>query len=111
MDLSEIEKFETPAKVMKLSQAIRIGAEFVQEQRHLFLLDGCGCALGTAMYAMGMRHMHEGRENDKDWNYFPNKTAETFGISKGLAIQISSKHFRGEMNRLQIADWLESQGL
>lgn len=52
MDLSELERLESPAKVLKLSEAIRLGAKIRPQIRSGVYSDGIGsCAIGAAYEA------------------------------------------------------------
>ena len=59
MDLSEIEKFETPIRISKLSDAIRIGSRNTKQSltgKHFIEDDGSTCcALGAAALALACK--------------------------------------------------------
>lgn len=108
MDLSEIEKFEAPVKVLKLSEAIRIGHKMIAEEREVFLYCGRGCAIGAAWVASG--------RTEKEWDQSPLNIFERlslvgreFGVPQDVLVNISCRHRAGEP-RLMIADKLEAQG-
>lgn len=61
MDLSEVEKFETPAKTLKPSEAIRIGARTMKPHRGwYFNNNGGACLFGTIDHALHghTRYLH-----------------------------------------------------
>lgn len=96
---------------MKLSEAIRLGALFVEEDRQVFMLNWrrgggrgkCGCALGTGAFAVGA---FAGADlSDITVKSFCAVFPEySFQILK----EVSARHAGGE-SRLSIADWLESE--
>jgi len=102
---------------MRLSEAIRLGALFVEETMDSYMtlsgeLSGqlCGCALGTGAYAKGFRRqdiIYAGwRKDGRSLSYnfqvaFPEYSGEILSI-------VSGKHAMG-MSRLAIADWLEAE--
>jgi hypothetical protein len=110
MDIGDMKYLEAPAKVMKLSEAIRIGCEFVEESK-LF----SGCAIGTGYKAL------TGRELPTDAKRYANQwedgffcaqvlcVADAFKIPKDIVRRVSNMHFTGTP-RHHCADWLESQG-
>ncbi len=100
MDLSEIEKFEAPAKVLKLSEAIRIGARMRPQARH-GLFDGVGtCAMGAAAEALGWK------PNMGDSNF---DTLPEFVRHHPAYIWAGLRNDAG-MTRERIADCLEEMG-
>lgn len=111
MDHSEVKHLpqidHAPAKIEKLSEAIRIGHFMIPETRQSYLQDGCACALGAAAYAMGYRDQ-SGEGNDLVPHVIPTMFKD---VSLRLVREISNLHYNGKMNRLEIADWLEGRGL
>lgn len=100
MDLSELERLEAPAKVLKLSEAIRIGAKIRPQNHHGLLYDGYGtCALGSAAEARG-------------WNLSMRiNVQKAFLTDVGVDLwnQIGQRNDTGS-TREEIADWLQAQG-
>lgn len=95
------EATEAPAKTMKLSEAIRIGAPHVKERPGFQ-----GCAVACAAYAIrGYAHNYF---DDDFW--YPSDAARHFGVPIGLVKDVSRLHFAGMATREQCADWLELQG-
>lgn len=103
-----VEITEQPAKVLKLSEAIREGHKHIREKASVFLHKDCGCALGAAAYALGMRAEGErGLDGDSckeflqaripGWNHFE--------------LSLLSGRHAGGASRLDIAAELEAQGL
>lgn len=108
---------QAPAKVLKLSEAMRIGAAVIPEAH-----SWCGCAIATAYYAITGRDFSQKaseymvldapfvsttgyrRYKGVAWRF-----AEEFGFDPEITKKAESSHNLG-MTRLQIADWLESQG-
>lgn len=97
---------KAPAKVLKLSEAIRIGAALRPHQCvGVFFGQGGSCALGAAYEAITGRTLKEGSTEG----------AILKGIvpgydDYGLRFEITGRNDRGE-TREHIADWLESRGL
>ena len=62
MDLSEVEKFETPIKITKLSEAIRIGSRNTKQSlTSVDYIEEDGntcCAFGAAALALGHKYGH-----------------------------------------------------
>jgi hypothetical protein len=105
---------------MKLSEAIRLGAGAVKEDRAVYLSmnrpDPCGCALGTAMYAMGARSMldyYDGTFKQWPWLALPGpKCPECECLHHGtddipsVAFTISVLHCAHKWTRERIAAWV-----
>ena len=95
----------TPAKVLKLSEAIRIGAKLrppVRDRSDYF--DDCGsCALGAAYQAM-TGTVRSVDEHEEIYTYF-----EAIGITYETMQKVCDLFYAGR-TREQIADWLEGQG-
>ena len=101
---------EAPAKVLKLSQAIRLGSKVVPDHESY-----CGCAMGAAYtYITGKNLQIEqsrpenialaGRE--AGWAL----VAKLFNVPERIAEEVSTAHLMGEWNREQCAEFLESRG-
>lgn len=98
-EVGEVAK--APAKITKLSEAIRIGARLRPQCTAVFFSDGASCAIGAAMEATGIAYGDT-----------PN-TGELHKLFPALdefAMSIYAKNDDG-WTREQIADWLEKQGL
>lgn len=109
-------------KIKKFSEAMRIGATFVEENMDCFLVSKyvttserklCGCAMGSG-YAMllpsseapdglglGAMALREVRE----------AVAERFGLSIERQMALSGDHACGRKTRAQIIAELEAEGL
>ena len=98
---------EAPAKTLKLSEAIRIGARMAGPYMGDYFDEaGNACALGAAVLAtVGKKHFESwgGREA---YNFF----RKEFGVDGFVLGSVASKNDSGRYSREQIADWLESQG-
>lgn len=105
---------------MRLSEAIRLGIGVVQDDRNLWLFVpevGCphGCAIGTALYSVGVRTVLEypelvERGNGREiceiiWPWTKATSAENEYMT--IASLISFRHHCGE-SREAIAAWIES---
>lgn len=101
---------EAPAKIDRLSQAIRIGATkrpqcFGDAFRH-----GGSCALGAALEATGVRPW-SGSENDRYPTHYVQGLIEArFRVPLRVTQQVWKLNDVKGWSREQIADWLESQG-
>lgn len=100
---------EAPARTMKLSQAIRIGARLRPQCRRYFFADGGSCAWGAAYEAV------TGRITGHDFprvfiedivKFFPQFAESRMAELRSI---IADMNDHGE-SREQIADWLEAQG-
>jgi hypothetical protein len=100
MDLSEIEKFES-TKVLKLSDAIRIGLPHIQDGPSHYQ-----CAIACAFYAVYGRAPLP--ENCEFWS--DAKAGDYFGVPFPIVNKFSTDHFNGRKTRTECADWLEAQG-
>jgi hypothetical protein len=104
LDLTEVRNFEQQ-KVMKLSEAIRIGAKRIPaNDGHWYFDDNGACLLGTVDCAV-FGHTH----------YVPGvhmRLDKYFGLdSREGPMNTAHVMFINGKSREQIADWLESQGL
>lgn len=108
-----LEQFRESGRIaLKPSAAIRLGHLMIEEDHSKYLESGKGCAIGAMWLGMG--------RSEAEWNALKETRspfdrgaymfAEAVGMDRDLALRISMKHYGG-MSRLQIADWLESQGL
>lgn len=102
MDMKEVAKFETPVK-LKLSEAIRIGAQIRPQCKGRAFRDGGSCAMGAAYEAMTGNVWPE-----DDFGNFP-LIMHDFGAPTSIVMRVTNMNDNG-MTREQIADWLESQG-
>jgi len=110
MDIGDIRYLEAPAKVMKLSEAIRIGARMrPQGFADLFDMAGNSCALGAA-YEGATGKTCSPHEYSKVIQEFPFLGCGATGRNlSDLAKTIYRMNDR-QVKREQIADWLESEG-
>lgn len=107
MDLSEVEKLDSPVKTLKLSEAMRIGAR-LRPQCRGDLFDSVGsCALGAA---------YEGMTGKTD-AFFHSDVSDLFpqilgvnGDLNEIGREVLEKNDGDGWTREQIADWLEAQG-
>lgn len=103
LETKEAGEVQAPAKVMRLSEAIRIGCAWVRENSIY-----SGCAIGTGYRAL------TGRDLTEDWDKSDKKAeelvAEAFGVPYAHVAYISVRHFAEDMTREQCADYLESLG-
>ncbi len=100
---------EAPAKVLKLSDAIRVGAALRPQCTGDLFRSGRSCALGAA---------YEGATGEVCGHYDYGLVTKRFPILKGkggdgslnkLGTAIFDRNDSG-MSRESIADWLEAQG-
>ncbi len=113
MDESEVLKFEKQ-KVLKLSEAIRIGARLRPQTRGTLYFNGATCALGAAYEAAigpltGYVHQELGQ------SYYDKLLALWPILGEGRALSLLGERIvlnndRYEFSREEIADWLEAQG-
>lgn len=102
------EEIQAPAKVLKLSEAIRIGCPWVQET-HLY----SGCAIGTGYRVLTGRNLEEDINRDRS---FPlsgkpyRLVGNAFGIPADIVHEASELHYRQHATREECADWLEKKG-
>lgn len=90
---------------MRLSEAILLGIGFVPENRSHFLMNGCGCAIGAALRAIGYEDsINGGADCRKEWPW----TAEKHGYEMNIATMISVKHYCYKESRKSIAIWISS---
>lgn len=107
MDIGDIKYLEVPAKVTKLSEAIRIGAKIRPQGFTDLFADGKSCALGAA---------YEGATGSMCANYEYGKITKQFPvIGNGSSLNsLGEKIYRmndyQRKTREQIADWLAEQG-
>lgn len=100
MDLSEVSKLDAPAKVLKLSEAIRIGAKKRPQCFGILYQAGATCALGAAAEALGW---------DLDMHI---NVRDTFlrDVPDDIWNEVGSRNDSGQRREI-IAHWLESKGL
>jgi hypothetical protein len=89
-----------------LSGAIRIGAKKLKEDHNQYLQgNGCGCAIAMAGIGYGMDDKFHGYVRLFDF------VSKKSGHTIRFLYDVELMHVNGNMSALQIADWLESQGL
>lgn len=102
---------EAPAKTLKLSEAIRVGARLRPQCRASFFNGFGSCALGAAMEALLNRPTD--RDADYVWlcDHFPElkKQIRTHRAWE-LGCEIVERNDGVGYTREQIADWLEAHG-
>lgn len=92
---------------MKLSEAILLSIGAVKNDPTVFLVskwgDPCGCAIGTALFSIGMTDSLSGiDECHQTWPW----TAQRFmGQHDSIAHEISMRHSNGE-SREALAQWV-----
>lgn len=103
---------EAPAKITKLSEAIRIGAKLRPQGMGFYFSEGRSCALGAAYEAVTGKYHEAGAGTD-----IPNMVdwfSEKFDMGPSLGSRIvdmnDGNHGQIQRTREQVADWLESQG-
>lgn len=102
MDLGDLKYLDAPAKVLKLSEAIRIGSKIRPQCTDAnFFRGGKSCALGAAWEAAGGAY----EEFFTGWSLIESH----FRIDYFLMDRVASANDGGQ-TREQIADWLESEG-
>lgn len=108
MDIGDIKYLGQPAKVLKLSEAIRIGAKIRPQCTGKFYANGGSCAIGAALEAIGMKGEVEKyrRENGPTDPYHIFDKA--FPYASALDLEIGMKSDNG--TREKVADWLQSLG-
>jgi hypothetical protein len=98
---------EAPAKITKLSQAIREGAKLRGECRGAWFIEGRSCALMAAVEATGGDLINEGWHGMKIAGHlrqrFPTVPAD---VVMAIPSLVDSQHY----SREQCASWLEAQG-
>lgn len=103
-----VEVTEAPAKTLKLSEAIRIGATYRPQVRGVWFshANGGSCALGAAWEGAF------GKVTRETWAHANGtELALRFGIPSSIISEIAKRNDQGLMSREQIANWLEAQGL
>ena len=95
---------EAPAKITKLSEAIRIGAKARHQCQTYFYANGGSCALGAAIEAV-YGYPGDGEPPRAMSFHF----MESFGVPSHMRNQIADRNDSGA-TREEIADWLEAQG-
>jgi hypothetical protein len=106
--------------INKLSEAIRLGDTMIEDERNAFLYERregiwCGCAIGSALFAMGLGHYRRSAKGPYALlaKYFPIihlrvrdfKENWCFGEME-LGQCISMVHCCGGMSREEIANWV-----
>ncbi len=106
MDLSEVEKFET--KVLKPSQAMRIGARIRPQCGGHYFFKGRSCAIGAWMEGLGVPYVHGAAVVD-----YPDLARELRVMSKDYFEKYKKTITEDNdscMSREAIADRLEAIG-
>ena len=92
----------TPAKVLKLSEAIRIGAKIRPQCTYSYFTRGKSCALGAAAEAL-----YGVTEKTFSTTHINKITSK---LSRVVVSEIIERNDDLHWTREQIADWLEGQG-
>lgn len=102
-DKPQGEVTEAPAKITKLSQAIRAGAKLRPQRTGAYFHEGKSCALGAAYEGM--------------YGYIDDTTAmiatwvvQHFRLRESLVQEVIIRNDKMLHTREQIADWLEAHG-
>lgn len=106
MDLAEVEKFEAPVKVLKLSEAIRIGAKLRPQCVGYLFKGGASCALGAAYEALGGKPV-EADSTNPEYNRIYDDLYGRYGVDVCSIAYDRNDH---GASREAVADYLESQG-
>lgn len=106
MDLAEVEKFEA-VKVLKLSEAIRIGAKIRPQCFHSLFKNGGSCVLGAAYE--GATGKADAVKHCQVSAIFPELRALKHNDLGQVGWDMFKRNDDGE-SRESIADWLESKG-
>lgn len=100
---------------MRLSEAIRLGIGAVTEKRELYLDvkpgSVCGCAIGTALYALGYKDIYDIASSGVEatmtiWPWTREKYTADGETDWHYAKEISVRHYRGQ-SRESLAAWIE----
>lgn len=99
---------EAPAKVLKLSEAVR---ECGYEEPMSY----DKCVLGLAYRRLTGRSLSEDGSNypktgEKEHLIYTNCAAEAFGVPRAIALKAEQMCYSRINTKEHIADWLESQG-
>jgi hypothetical protein len=100
-----VEVPEAPAKTLKLSEAIRIGARCTVENPNVYLESSCGCAIGLGASGLGA--------NSRvfwGWRKLYLFVQEKTGIPWEILEEVNTRHSNAREPATQITDWLESLG-
>lgn len=109
MDIGDIKYLEQPAKALKLSEAMRLGAKLrPQNFSGSLFLNGRSCALGAA-YEGKTGEICDQDDYQKVREEFP--SLENRGLTYGLSSRIYELNDKERMPREVIANWLEKIGL
>jgi len=90
---------EAPARIERLSQAIRVGARIRQQCFGSYYIYGGSCAIGAAAEALNI--------GSGFWETFN----RLFGLDERTWEKIIRLNDEFKMSREEIADWLEACGL
>lgn len=102
---------EAPAKVLKVSEAIRIGRPLIKEEdAHWFHLCALGCAwAGIRGKRMTQRQQDRYVKLHESPRAVARAIAKDLGINEQVAMDVNVMHGNG-ISALEIADWLELRG-
>lgn len=105
MDESLVKHLEQPAKTLKLSEAMRIGARMRPQCFDEFFSDEGSCALGAAWEGAGLLALRG------EPGQAITAVMDAFGFPRcsSLGLRIAERNDAGE-TREEIADWLEERG-
>lgn len=107
MDESLTRYLEVPAKVLKLSEAIRIGSRMRPKSVRGFFVKGRTCAIGAAFEA-AMGRPPQGALDDSQMHEFMKMFPAVQAFALGT--EIVERNDCRNQSREEIADWLESKG-
>ena len=94
--------------IPKLSEAILLSIGVVRERRDLYLIDDngpCGCAIGTALYSVGVRNDAHLSFLYKFWPWTNQAYSSKVWWVKTIGREISRRHYKGA-TREAIAAWI-----
>jgi len=109
MNEADVKYLEQPAKTLKLSEAIRIGAKMRPQGRLAMFSDGKSCAFGAAYEGIGGNY-REGMHLFETPSDFFGSVWRAGVDGKYLADEILRRNDDRRETRESIADWLESIG-
>lgn len=106
MDIGDLKYLAVPAKITKLSEAIRIGSKIRPQCYGYLFKDGASCALGAAWEGLGNDPVEGGPKNPA-YNAVYNALYARFGSD--VCYTVESRNDAGA-SREAVAHYLESQG-
>ena len=95
---------QAPAKVLKLSEAIRKGCPLVEENK-LY----SGCALAAGYVAKTGKNLEDNPAIGGGNSMYLNPVHDAFGVPVKVLERASLMHSRGA-TREAVSDWLEAKG-